>query len=461
MTMPIDIKRATLTAEAILVIGHRNPDMDAIASAMGYAWVRGQAEKIPHIAGRPGECNTQTLFALQRFGVDAPPLVADVYTRVQDLTTGSEALHRGDNLLAAIQFIAKHRHPAPVVDDANRPVGLLTGETLFGTLAHPLSSTSVLELARALDQKVETANEGVGLVLKAGERIRDVLQPVLRAAQDEFMVVSESGEYVGLCSKSALLAPPRRKLVIVDHNEAGQAVPGLEETDLLEVLDHHRLGNPATAIPIRFRVEPVGSCSTLVAEEAFEHELTFPAPLAGLLLCGIISDTLVFRSPTTTPRDQRAAVALAEMAGLPTGPDGSRTAAIEALGTELLSAGAGLGARSGEEVISTDLKFYEANGHQAGIAQVEVTNFRELTPRLPELRRALEELAEKRGLALALLMVTDVVRSNSVLVTAGNPAISAALPYPRLDDGTLDAPGVVSRKKQLLPAVLAALSMVG
>jgi manganese-dependent inorganic pyrophosphatase len=215
-------------------------------------------------------------------------------------------------------------------------------------------------------------------------------------------------------------------------------------------------------MPIRFQVEPVGSCSTLVAEHGFERGVTFPAPVAGILLCGILSDTLIFRSPTTTERDRRAALRLAVTAQL--APDHADEAhimaAIGELGQALLAAGTGLGTRPADEVINTDLKFYESNGLNVGIAQAEVASFSELVPRLDDLRAALQQLADNRKLALALLMVTDVVRGHSRLVTVGQPRVIGALPYARLSDGTLDAQEVVSRKKQLLPAVLAALSQV-
>lgn len=444
-------------AEPILVIGHRNPDLDAIASAVGYAWVLNAVGPERYVAGRPGEVNAQTAFVLSRFQLEAPALVVDIWARVGDLAKSYEPLHKGENLLTAVQRIARAKHPLAVLDEDNKPLGLLTGEYLFGSLAEALSSTSVLELARSLDKPVETALNGNNMVLAASERVRDVIGQVLRSDHDEFMVVDDNGKYVGLSSKSALLAPSRRKLVIVDHNELQQAVPGLEDAELVEVLDHHRLGNLPTAVPIRFVVEPVGSCSTLVAEACLEHGQRFPAPIAGLLLCGILSDTLVFRSPTTTRRDKVAAEALAEMAGLETA-NGSRQAAIEALGAELLAANAGLGERSADEVVNADLKFYEANGAQAGIAQVEIANFREMEARLDDLKAALTNLADTRKLALSMLMVTDVVRGNSRLVVAGQPRVITALPYAHLDDGSLDAPGIVSRKKQLLPVVLAALS---
>ncbi len=449
-------------SDSILVIGHRNPDTDAIASDIGYAWVLNESGSGHYMAGRTGKVNAQTAFALERFGVEAPTLVADVWGRVGDLAEKLPSLRKGQTLLEACQTIARTRRPAPLLDDSDKPIGLLTGAGLFGNLAEALSSASVLALAREFDRPAETAIDPSSTILNADEHIRDVIGQALRSEQDDFLVVDESGRYVGLCRKSALLAPPRRKLVMVDHNELGQAVPGLEEAEIIEVLDHHRLDNVPTLVPIRFHVEPVGSCSTLVAERGMERVGVLPGPIAGLLLCGILSDTLVFRSPTTTARDHSAANRLSRMAGLVDvkADDAQVTAAIAELGQALLAAGAGLGTRPAEEVISTDLKFYETGGLHVGIAQVEVASFRELAPRLNDLLEALRKLADSRKLALALLMVTDVVRGNSRLVVVGQSRIIASLPYARLDDGTLDAPEVVSRKKQLLPAVLAALSQL-
>jgi manganese-dependent inorganic pyrophosphatase len=439
--------------ETILVIGHRNPDMDAIASAMGYTWLLNTTGTGAYTAGRPGEVNAQTAFALARFGAQPPTLVADVWAHVSDLTEPVPTMRKGQTLLEACQLIARTRRPSPVLDDA-KPLGLVTGDGLFGKFVEALSSDSLLKLAAELGRPVEAAVDPAGTILTAGERVRDVLPQALRADQDEFLVIDEQGKYVGLCRKSALLAPPRRKLVMVDHNELTQAVSGLEEAELVEVLDHHRLGNLPTAMPIRFNVEPVGSCSTLVSDRARDMDKRFPPSIAGLLLCGILSDTLVFRSPTTTPRDKAAASRLAEMAGL------KGEAEIEELGQALLASGAGLGTRSPDEVVNSDLKFYEQNGLTAGIAQVEVASFEELAPRLADLHEALSRLADSRKLGLALLMVTDVVRGNSRLVVQGQSRIIGALPYGQLSDNTLEAPGVVSRKKQLLPAVLAAMSQV-
>jgi manganese-dependent inorganic pyrophosphatase len=450
-----------------LVIGHRNPDTDAIASAVGYAWVlnklaQKQQDKPTEVytAGRTGKVNAQTAFALERFGLQPPELVADVWARVSDLAQPVKHLNKGQNLLEACQLVAQTRRPAPVLDEHLKPIGLLSGAVLFGRLADALSSASVLALAHEFQVSAESSLEGTGTTFNSDEHISDVLGQGMRSDQDDFLVIDADGRYVGLVRKADLLAPPRRRLVMVDHNEPGQAVPGLEDAELIEVLDHHRLGNLPTAMPIRFQVEPVGSCSTLVAEHGFDENLVFPPEIAGLLLCGILSDTLVFRSPTTTFRDRVAGEKLAVMAGLT--PNATDLAAIQKaiqdLGGALLGAGAGLGTRDAAEVVATDLKYYESGGSKAGIAQVEVTHFSEIAPRLDDLKAALEKLANSEGLTLALLMVTDVVRGNSRLVTAGHPRTISALPYSRLSDDTLDAPDVVSRKKQLLPAVLTALS---
>jgi manganese-dependent inorganic pyrophosphatase len=452
-------------ADPIIVIGHRNPDMDAIASAMGYAWLLNHTRSEEYIAGRCGGVNKQTAFALERFGISAPLLIADVRARVSDIMANVASLNENQTLLEACQLIARTRRPAPVLDQHGKPVGLLNGAGLFATFADALSSTSVLALAKEFDRKANTALDAESLTLSADDFVQDIIPQVMRNDHDDFLVVDADGRYAGLVRKAALLHPPRRSVVMVDHNELQQSVPGLEEAEVVEVVDHHRLSTIPTQVPIRFQIEPVGSCSTLVTEECLDLNHEFPAAIAGILLCGILSDTLIFRSPTATERDRNAALALARMARLvKDGAEPTRDtlmAAIHDLGNELLAAGAGLGTRDVSDIVSSDVKFYEAAGEQIGISQVEVTSFSELSARLSELRAALNEQVTKEKLALALLMVTDVVRGNSRLLAVGQQRFIGALPYTHLDDDTLDAPGVVSRKKQLLPTVLTALAQLG
>jgi manganese-dependent inorganic pyrophosphatase len=260
---------------------------------------------------------------------------------------------------------------------------------------------------------------------------------------------------VGVCRQRDLLNPPRLNIVLVDHNEPRQALAHLEDADLLEILDHHRLGNPSTHVPIRFTVDIVGSTSTLVTEQIEEAGLAAPPQLAGMLLAGLLSDTLILTSPTTTQRDKKAAELIGRWAFVKKGTLAGET--VESFGKQVLDAGAGLSLRDPDEVVSTDLKVYEANNFRFAIAQAEVTDLVQLTDHLDKLNAALKTLRDKRALDFAMLMVTDVVRGSSRLLVTDEPPELSDLPYPAQPDGTRRAEGVVSRKKQLLPVVLGLL----
>jgi len=286
----------------------------------------------------------------------------------------------------------------------------------------------------------------------ANAHIRDHLNRLLRDDYIDYWVVDEQGLYLGIASQREVLNPPRLKLVLVDHNEPRQALASIEEAELLEILDHHRLGNSHTHAPIRFTVDIVGSTSTLVSELAADAGISLPPALAGMLLAGLLADTLILTSPTTTTRDREAAERLGRWA-FQSGP--LKGQSIETYGKAVLSAGTGLANRKPEEIVSTDIKAYEAGGFKFAVAQVEVTDLMEVSEHLQALEQALDGLKNKRGLDFAMLMITDVVRGTSRLVlSSAAPPILDELPYPPLADGTRDAAGVVSRKKQLLPVVL-------
>jgi manganese-dependent inorganic pyrophosphatase len=290
----------------------------------------------------------------------------------------------------------------------------------------------------------------------ANAHIRDSLNRILRDEFNDYWVVDENGMYVGIANQREVMNPPRIKIILVDHNEPRQAIAALEEAELLEILDHHRLGNPYTHQPIRFTVDVVGSTSTLVAEMTAEAGLSMPPALAGTLLAGLVSDTLILTSPTTTPRDHAAAERLARWAFVGGSPLKGET--ISSYGTAVLKAGAGLSNRKPEDIVSTDIKAFEGGGFKFAVAQAEVTDILQLSEHIAPLQLSLNDLRDKRGLDFAMLLVTDVVRGTSkLLVSADAPTILEDLPYAPLPDGTRDAAGVVSRKKQLLPAVLGLL----
>ncbi|TLM98901.1 hypothetical protein FDZ73_22720, partial [bacterium] len=245
------------------------------------------------------------------------------------------------------------------------------------------------------------------------------------------------------------------RIILVDHNEIQQSIPSLQEAELLEILDHHRLGNPSTHTPIKMTVDIVGSTSTLVSEMTEESGLSAPPYLAGMMLAGLLSDTLNLNSPNTTERDRLASERLERWAFVPGSPLANETRA--SFGKKVLQASAGITTRTPKEIVTGDLKLYTAGRIKFAIAQAEVSSLNELDDRIVELNRALEELREVRGADFAMLMVTDVVRGASRLLFANPPPLLNDLPYPSLADGTRMAEGVVSRKKQLLPVVLGLL----
>jgi manganese-dependent inorganic pyrophosphatase len=439
------------------VIGHVNPDTDAIASAVGYAWLLRERDGKNALAARAGAVTPQTAWVLQAVGLEPPPYLADASPRFERIARTLPPILPDRPLREAWAVAAASHSAAPIVDAGGRPLGLVTGSSVFSFFSRQMDERLDLEnisVARVLTVPCREAMDADVPRFPMTMRVRDGRSRVVREERDDFLVTREDGAYFGLCRSPDVLNPPRMQIILVDHNEAAQAIGALDEADLIEVLDHHRLGNPPTKTPIPFTVDPVGSTSTLVCERIVAAGLRPSVAMAGLLLAGLLSDTLNLKSPTTTERDQQAAE---HLAGWALGAGGLPFADGQAFGDAILAAGAGLAVREVDSILNTDLKLYESGGVRFGIAQVEVANLHELAERLDDIAHGLERLRAARGLGLAVLMVTDVVRSASRLVLAGEVERLNDLPYTRLPDGTLDAPDLVSRKKQLLPAILGLL----
>lgn len=439
------------------VIGHVNPDTDSIAAAMGYAWLLRERDGVDTSAARAGALNPQSAWVLKQLGLDAPVLLTDASPRFESVMQRLDSIRPEAQLGVAWTLASRTGGVAPVVDEDGKPYGIINGFSLFKYFTEILGpqpgDTTVRAMMSAPCQ--DAANTNVPK-FPANGHIRDFLNRILRDEVDEYWVIDEAGLYSGIARQRDLLNPPRLKIILVDHNEPGQAIAALEEAELLEILDHHRLGNPHTHAPIRFTVDIVGSTSTLVCEQTAEAGLSMPPALAGALLAGLLSDTLILTSPTTTPRDRQAAERLARWAFAGGSPLKGET--VESYGKAVLSAGAGLSNRKPEEVVSTDIKTYEAGGFRLAIAQAEVTDLMELSEHLEPLTRALDDLKTQRSLDFAMLLVTDIVRGSSRLIFSSHaPPILDDLPYPPVADGTREATGVVSRKKQLLPVVLGLL----
>jgi manganese-dependent inorganic pyrophosphatase len=257
-----------------------------------------------------------------------------------------------------------------------------------------------------------------------------------------FMVVDETQALRGILTKSDLLKPAPTRLVLVDHNEISQAVPGAEQVAITEIIDHHRLGPLHTAQPILFLNEPVGSTCTIVADLFRQARLT-PAPeVAGLMMAGLISDTLHLNSPTTTPKD---AEILAWLAPLAREDPAALAEAIFSSGSVILS-------NPPEKVVRSDTKIYEEAGQRFAVSQVEELSFANFWQHAKPLALALQELRTAEKLAFAALLITDINTQNSLLLVKAEPDLVQRISYAHVEkDEIFDLPGIVSRKKQLIP----------
>ncbi|MCJ7659642.1 MAG: DHH family phosphoesterase [Anaerolineales bacterium] len=442
----------------IFVIGHVNPDTDSIASAMGYAWLLREQEGEDAVGTRAGPINPQTTWVLKKLGLDPPLLLNDASPLFDSVVRRLDTTAPDRPLRDAWAIANRTWGVAPIVNENGKPYGLVNGTSLFSFLSHlvgPHPRRHEMKIAEILDMPCSEASDTDVPKFFASSKIRDSVNRILRWEGDDFWVVDEDGFYIGVCRQRDALNPPRLRLILVDHNEPSQALGALEEAELIEILDHHRLGNTTTHIPIRFTVDVVGSTSTLISERIEDAGLQAPPALAGLMLAGLFSDTLILNSPTTTERDKEAAERLGRWAIVRGSPLEDVT--LETYGEKVLQAGSGIAAREPEDIVSTDLKIYEAGGYNFAIAQAEVTDLMQLDKHLEILFTALQDLKNRRGLDFAMLMVTDVVQGSSTLLLVNEPPILSGLPYPKQTDSTRFAEGVVSRKKQLLPVVLGLL----
>lgn len=311
-------------------------------------------------------------------------------------------------------------------------------------LSSPLDTASCALLARMSTPVRLLADNDMPRAFP-DDRLDELRRILMRSSAPGALVLDESGRICGVVTKSNLLRPTSLKLILVDHNELGQAVPGADQVEILEIIDHHRLGNFHTEAPIRFINQPLGSTCSVVATLFLQAGFKPEKETAALMLAGILSDTVLLRSPTTTDADRELLTWLGRCAG------------IDPLdfGRQMFQAGSALSAHTEtEKILTADFKEYEIDGCRFGVGQVEVVTFQEFEDRLEELSEGLSALAVKLGLQVAALLVTDIVQQNSQLLACGEREMVARIGYPRLAPGRFELKGVLSRKKQLLPHLL-------
>jgi manganese-dependent inorganic pyrophosphatase len=313
---------------------------------------------------------------------------------------------------------------------------------------HDTATTAIL--CRAAISVRHLLTEHV-LTFDEGEALSGIKNLAAESQFQAFPVVNEDRQVIGMLSKSDFLKKIARKLILVDHNELSQAVHGADQVEILEIIDHHRIGALTTSQPILFRNEPVGSTSTIVADCFQRSGVELPQHIAGLLLAGLVSDTLNLTSPTTTPRDAEILSWLEKI-----------TRVNAARFTEkLFESGSVLISRTPEQAITTDCKEYVEADRRFSVAQIEEIGFDQFYKRKTEVLTALAEFQRHKDYFFAALLVTDVVRQSSLLVVSGDEGFLKQIDYTEVEPGIYELPGVVSRKKQLLPFLTHCLRRTG
>jgi manganese-dependent inorganic pyrophosphatase len=541
-----------MSVSELLVIGHRNPDTDAICSAIGYAEYKRRTGS-PHAeAARCGDTNDRIDFVLETFGVPAPRFVADVSPKVRDVMASNVvSVPPTDTVAHALGVMDdKNIRVLPVLTEAGICKGLISvfkmtkfflpapgrlmdsrrvlasihnlAKTLDAKMVfavHPEQEEDLILMIGAMNlesfskrlisypreklivvvgdrleiqdlairEKVRAvivtgglpvsqsmidfaAKQGVTLLLsphdttttamlcRAAITVQHMIHEHFLAFRDDeplagieavaasshfqaFPVIDDGNRAIGILSKSDFLKKVNRQLILVDHNELSQAVHGADQVEILEIIDHHRLGALTTAQPILFRNEPVGSTSTIVADCFFRNQVELPKAVAGLLLAGLVSDTLNLTSPTTTERDAQVLKKLEAIAGVD---------AVK-FTEKLFASGSVLTSLSSADAVVADCKEFKEQGRRFSVAQIEELGFDQFWKQKADVITALEHYRRSKNYLFSALLVTDVVSNSSLLLVTGAEAFLKQIDYPMLEDGVFELSGVVSRKKQLLP----------
>jgi manganese-dependent inorganic pyrophosphatase len=434
----------------LIVVGHKNPDTDSICAALAYAHYKTEVAGEEAAARRAGNVNPQTQFVLARFETEGPPLVTDVRSRIEDIMIPREeliVLAEQDSLAKACDLLtANHFSFLPVIDGCGACIGKVSALQLVGVLRRlaagcseeePISREDRTLLSGTVAALVDRAHK----TFRPEDVVRDVQREISRSNEGGFIIQDANGMLQGVITRINFIQENRLRVVMVDHNEVGQAVDGIEEADVVEIIDHHRVGARPTTLPITFINRVVGSTCTIVADMFRASGRTPPKTVAGLMLSAMLSDTLVLRSPTTTPLDRDLAVWLAGISGVD----------VEKHGEEMFAAGASLEGMDPKKIVARDQKIYAEGDRRFSLSQVETVGFGPLLAMKQGLAEELERVNEVEKCAFSCLMITDVTRETSLLLCRGEPRVLGAISYPRREEGMFEMKDVLSRKKQVLP----------
>ncbi|HKB89115.1 MAG TPA: putative manganese-dependent inorganic diphosphatase [Opitutaceae bacterium] len=543
--------------ESTFIVGHKNPDADAICSAIAYAAFKEARGEKGYIAARCGNSNARIDTILGRFRQPLPYYISDVTPRVRDVMIRDVVtVNKSATCAEALELIDRHDvRLLPVVDEEARLQGIVTifqlGSFFIPKVSEPREMrhvhTSLANIVRAIkakvlyaadenrveelyvrigamdirsfgrfsdregipsnqtviivgdrwdiqqrsiqngvrllvitgnlpveDEVVQTAkSKGVSLIvspydsattawvirtastverlidrkfasISSEARLSEVRKKIANAPAAALLVQSDGGHLEGIITRTDILKPVKTRLVLVDHNEMSQAVSGAEQVSITEIIDHHRLGSLNTSQPILFINEPVGSTCTIVADLFRRNHLTPSADLAGIMMSGLISDTLNLNSPTSTDKDAEILTWLSKIADV--NP--------RELAETIFSSGSVILSTTPDKVVRSDFKIYEEENVRFAVSQVEELGFGNFWGRWKDLCHALAHLREQEALAFACLLVTDINTQNSLLLVKGDPDFISRIHYAHVEkDEIFDLPGIVSRKKQLIPFI--------
>ena len=451
----------------IIVVGHKNPDNDSISAAVGYAHLKNELARRDAVEGEPaavyrparlGPMPPESAWILEKNGIPAPDIIAHVHARVSDVMTPDPiSIAHDATLLEAGRLLRQHNVRALVVtSDDGTYRGLITTRMIaerYIAATDALQDGSANEMAVAgdliasLGQKVNDIIETDVLVLDKEGLLKEAVEDLMASELREAVVLDDDGFAIGIVTRSDVAVRPKRKVVLVDHNETRQAANGIEEADVVEIVDHHRIADVMTANPIKFLNLPVGSTATIVTMEYRRHGVEMPPAIASVLLSAIMTDTVILKSPTATYVDREQVEYLAEIAGVdPT-----------EFGLSVFRCRGGEDGMSVAKLVGADAKEFQIGDATVLIAQHETVDLPAVMKREAEIREHMSRLQKDHGYEFVLLMVTDIMAEGSQFLCEGNRRIvNRVFGIQCTGEGGTWMPGVLSRKKQVAAKILGA-----
>jgi manganese-dependent inorganic pyrophosphatase len=389
-------------------------------------------KKIDHLTGKIHIASMQKGTILNRVRPGDVVIVGDQH----DIQT--ELIRAGCSALIVVNNMPVNND---VITEAEK-----NGTLLILSPHHTFSTVQLMTLSVPVEAIMQKKNPTVGLYTPISDLRKKVVESEYRSA----VVIDSDERLIGFITRTDLLKPVRKRAILVDHNEVSQAVDNIEDAEIIEIIDHHRVGDISTVAPIFVYNDPVGSTCTVVASVMFLYQVNIPAEIAGLLLSGILSDTLILTLSTTTDRDRETADKLAEIAGV----------SISEYGKELLQASINVQGKTAYDLIVHDFKEFLIGGKKLGVSQMMVLDCKDIDLREEDLLEELERLRVSNGYDLTVLLVTNPISSSHerVLLKGEVWMVEKAFNV-KVEDGSCILPRVMSRKKDFIPALGQALSM--